>query len=63
MFVCLFALQPKHKGVDGLIDVENPNRQAKKAVKARDIDINAKVELTRRERYRETRRNAFLYLL
>ena len=42
--------QPKQKGVDGLIEVENPNRTTKKSVKARDIDINVKVELSRRER-------------
>lgn len=34
-----------------MIEVENPNRVAKKNVKARDIDVNAKVQLTRRERY------------
>ena len=43
-------MQPKKKGVDGLIEVGNPNRQTKRAVKAKDIDINAKVELSRRER-------------
>lgn len=41
----------KHKGVEGLIEVENPNRVAKKSVKARDIDVNAKVQLSRKERY------------
>ena len=40
----------KQKGVDGLIEVENPNRQTKKTVKAKNIDVDAKVELTRRER-------------
>lgn len=34
-----------------MIDIENPNRMTKKSVKAKDIDINAKVELSRRERY------------
>ena len=52
MYLCVCCvLQPKQKGVDGVIEVENPNRQAKKAIKAKDIDLNAKVELTRRERY------------
>lgn len=40
----------KQKGTDGLIEVENPNRVAKKSIKANDIDINAEVELSRRER-------------
>lgn len=42
---------PKQKGIDGLIEVENPNRAAKKSIKAKDIDVDAKVELSRRERY------------
>ena len=42
--------QAKQKGIDGLIEVENPNRMPKKLLKAKDIDINAKVELSRRER-------------
>jgi hypothetical protein len=42
--------EQKRKGTDGVIEVENPNRMAKKSVKAQDIDINAKVELSRRER-------------
>jgi len=41
----------KSKGVEGLIDIENPNRVTKKTKKVRDIDINAKVELSRRERW------------
>ena len=43
--------QPKSKGVEGLIEIENPNRAVKKLQKAKDVDVNAKVELTRRERY------------
>ena len=43
--------QPKSKGVEGLIEIENPNRAAKKLQKAKDVDVNAKVELTRKERY------------
>lgn len=42
--------QPKAKGVEGLIEISNPNRVASKAKKATDIDVNAKVELSRRER-------------
>ncbi len=43
--------EPKAKGVEGLIDVQNPNRMVKKVQKAKDVDVNAKVELTRKERY------------
>ena len=49
-FVHLQFQQDKQKGVEGLIEVENPNRIATKSRKARDIDVNAKVELTRREK-------------
>ena len=42
--------QDKTKGVEGLIDIENPNRVVKKTKKAGDIDINARVELSRKER-------------
>ena len=42
--------EPKAKGVEGLIEVQNPNRMVKKVQKAKDVDINAKVELTRKER-------------
>lgn len=40
----------KTKGVEDLIEIENPNRVSDKRKKATDIDLNAKVELTRRER-------------
>ena len=40
----------RKKGVEDLIEIENPNRVQQKSKKARDIDINAKVELSRRER-------------
>ena len=40
----------KTKGVEGLIEIANPNRVVKKTKKAGDIDINARVELSRRER-------------
>eukprot|EP00118_Oscarella_pearsei_P025283 m.307913 g.307913 ORF g.307913 m.307913 type:complete len:170 (+) comp43017_c0_seq1:61-570(+) len=42
--------QRKPKGLEGLIEVENPNRVVKKSKRAGDIDVNAKVELSRRER-------------
>mmetsp|Transcript_15176 Transcript_15176/g.26008 ORF Transcript_15176/g.26008 Transcript_15176/m.26008 type:complete len:217 (-) Transcript_15176:802-1452(-) len=40
----------KRKGVSGLIDIQNPNRAAKKFIKASDLDPTAKPELSRRER-------------
>ena len=46
-------LQPKAhkpKGVQGLIEVENPNYRKPQRVKAKDVDTNAKVQLSRRER-------------
>ncbi len=42
--------QVKAKGVEGLIPVENPNRVAAKSIKAKDLDVNTKVSLSRRER-------------
>ena len=41
----------KKKGVEDLIEIENPNRVVKKNIKAKDADVNAQVELTRKERY------------
>ena len=40
----------KPKGVSDLIEIENPNRVRQKNRKITDIDVNAKVELSRRER-------------
>ncbi|KAK9965513.1 hypothetical protein ABG768_004602 [Culter alburnus] len=42
--------QPKRKGVEGLIEIENPNRVAHKSKKVVEIDVNAPKELSRRER-------------
>ena len=58
LFMLCFSLylSPPHlqrdktKGVEGLIEIANPNRVVKKTKKAGDIDINARVELSRRER-------------
>ncbi len=41
----------KSKGVSDLIEIENPNRIQQKSKKVKDLDVNAKVELSRRERY------------
>lgn len=48
--VCVLCPQVKAKGVEGLIAVENPNRVAAKTIKAKDVDVNATVNLSRRER-------------
>ena len=40
----------KKKGIESLIEIENPNRVLDQKKKATDIDINAKVALSRRER-------------
>ena len=51
--VCMYVhgvVQPKAKGVEALIEISNPNRVANKSKKASQIDVNAKVELSRRER-------------
>lgn len=40
----------KRSGVEGLIEIENPNRVSQKNKKVAEIDINAPRELSRRER-------------
>ncbi|KAM4624073.1 pdgfa associated protein 1a [Polymixia lowei] len=40
----------KKSGVEGLIEIENPNRVSQKSKKVADIDVNAPKELSRRER-------------
>ena len=40
----------KTKGVEGLVDVVNPNRVAVKSKKVTDIDVNSEAVLSRRER-------------
>ncbi|XP_029433455.1 28 kDa heat- and acid-stable phosphoprotein [Rhinatrema bivittatum] len=40
----------KHKGVEGLIDIENPNRAAQAAKKVTQLDLDGPKELSRRER-------------
>uniref|UniRef100_A0A8D0E3V8 PDGFA associated protein 1 n=1 Tax=Salvator merianae TaxID=96440 RepID=A0A8D0E3V8_SALMN len=42
--------QPKHKGVEGMIDIENPNRVAQTTKKVTQIDLEGPRELSRRER-------------
>ena len=40
----------KAKGVEGIIETENPNRVRVKMKKAKDVDMDAEVQLSRRER-------------
>ncbi|XP_028842345.1 pdgfa associated protein 1b [Denticeps clupeoides] len=40
----------KRKGVEGLIDIENPNRAAQKTKKVADIELEEPRQLSRRER-------------
>jgi len=40
----------KKSGVEGLIEIENPNRVSQKSKKVTELDINAPKELSRRER-------------
>lgn len=42
--------EQKRSGVQGLIEIENPNRVSQKSKKAAEVDVNAPKELTRRER-------------
>ena len=40
----------KRKGVEDLIEIENPNRVQKKSKKITEVDVNTKVVLSRREK-------------
>ncbi|XP_028670247.1 pdgfa associated protein 1b isoform X2 [Erpetoichthys calabaricus] len=42
--------QQKRKGVEGLIDIENPNRVAQKSKKVSQLEVEGPRQLTRRER-------------
>ncbi|KAE8580006.1 hypothetical protein XENTR_v10024267 [Xenopus tropicalis] len=42
--------QQKRKGVEGLIDIENPNRNAQSSKKVTQLEIEGPRELSRRER-------------
>jgi len=42
--------QQKRKGVEGLIDIENPNRVAQTTKKVTQLDLDGPKELSRRER-------------
>lgn len=50
--VVSFYLQSKKKcGVEGLIEIENPNRVSQKSKKVTEVDVSAPRELSRRERW------------
>ncbi|KAF0920791.1 hypothetical protein E2562_037116 [Oryza meyeriana var. granulata] len=40
----------KHKGTEGLIQIENPNLVKAKNIKAKEVDLGKTTELSRRER-------------
>ncbi|KAG9463852.1 hypothetical protein GDO78_020942 [Eleutherodactylus coqui] len=42
--------QQKRKGVEGLIDIENPNRAAQASKKVTQLDLEGPRELSRREK-------------
>ena len=49
--VFIFSTQSrKRSGVEGLIEIENPNRVSQKSKKVAELDVNAPRELSRRER-------------
>ncbi|KAM9561733.1 28 kDa heat- and acid-stable phosphoprotein-like isoform 1-T1 [Salvelinus alpinus] len=43
-------INKKKSGVEGLIEIENPNRISQKSKKVTELDVNAPKELSRRER-------------
>lgn len=44
------SLSQRRKGVEGLIEIENPNRVAQKNKKVADIELEGPKQLSRRER-------------
>ena len=51
-FIYLFFFLQKAKGVEHLIEVENPNRRVQKMQKASHVDVDqGPQQLSRRERY------------
>ncbi|RZC46578.1 hypothetical protein C5167_039524 [Papaver somniferum] len=45
----------KRKGTEGVIEISNPNIVKKKNLKARDVDLEKTTELSRRERFVNSR--------
>uniref|UniRef100_A0ACD5VUU1 Uncharacterized protein n=1 Tax=Avena sativa TaxID=4498 RepID=A0ACD5VUU1_AVESA len=42
--------EKKHKGTEGVIQIENPNLVKAKNIKAKEVDLSKTTELSRRER-------------
>ncbi|CAO2194710.1 unnamed protein product, partial [Urochloa humidicola] len=42
--------KPKHKGTEGIIQIENPNLVKARNIKAKEVDLGKTTELSRRER-------------
>ncbi|KAM0825539.1 hypothetical protein ACQ4PT_018995 [Festuca glaucescens] len=42
--------EKKHKGTEGIIQIENPNLVKAKNIKAKEVDLSKTTELSRRER-------------
>lgn len=62
LYNLLFILQVKAKGVQHLIEIENPNRVVHKERKVQDIKLDAEnTQLSRRERYFFS--NVYLYCI
>ena len=51
----------KLKGVEGIVEIENPNRVVQKSKKVRDIDLDSAVVLSRKERYATNSKSDQLY--
>lgn len=49
-WISLVVQYKKRSAVEGLIEIENPNRVVNKSKKASDIDVDAAPVLSRRER-------------
>lgn len=50
MHLILFQRVRKPKGVDGLIEISNPNRIRKQTKKVTELDMSSEATLSRRER-------------
>ena len=50
MSCCVMCSQRRRAGVEGLIEIENPNRVAQKTKKVTQIELDEPKQLSRRER-------------
>uniref|UniRef100_A0A3P9PUD0 Pdgfa associated protein 1a n=1 Tax=Poecilia reticulata TaxID=8081 RepID=A0A3P9PUD0_POERE len=53
--------EDKRSGVEGLIEIENPNRVSQKSKKVTEVDVSAPRELSRREEEIEKQKSAERY--